>query len=30
VYACYPADYRITLYSLNAGVVVARLEAIAR
>jgi predicted nucleic acid-binding protein len=28
--ACHPADYLITLYSLNAGVVVARLEEIAR
>jgi len=30
VNACHPADYLITLYSLNAGVVVARLEEIAR
>ena len=30
VCACHPADYLITLYSLNAGVVVARLEEIAR
>jgi cation diffusion facilitator CzcD-associated flavoprotein CzcO len=30
VCACYRADYLITFYSLNAGVVVARLEAIAR
>jgi hypothetical protein len=28
--ACRPADYLITLYSLNSGVVVARLEEIAR
>jgi hypothetical protein len=30
VCACHPADYLITLYSLNAGLVVARLEEIAR
>lgn len=30
VCVCHPADYLITLYSLNAGVVVARLEEIAR
>ncbi len=30
VSACHPADYLITLYSLNAGLVVARLEEIAR
>lgn len=30
VCSCHPADYLITLYSLNAGVVVARLEEIAR
>ncbi len=30
VCTCHPADYLITLYSLNAGVVVARLEEIAR
>lgn len=30
VRACHPADYLITLYSLNAGVVVARVEEIAR
>jgi predicted nucleic acid-binding protein len=30
VIACHPADYLITLYSLNAEVVVARLEEIAR
>ena len=30
VFACHPADYLITLYTLNAGVVVARLEEIAR
>jgi predicted nucleic acid-binding protein len=30
VSACHPADFLITLYSLNAGAVVARLEEIAR
>jgi predicted nucleic acid-binding protein len=30
VSACHPQDYLITLYSLNAGLVVARLEEIAR
>jgi predicted nucleic acid-binding protein len=30
VSVCHPADYLITLYSLDAGVVVARLEEIAR
>ncbi len=30
VSACHPADYLITLYSMNAGAVVARLEEIAR
>ena len=30
VCACHPSDYLITLFSLNTGVVVARLEEIAR